>query len=44
MKLINFIVWMAAGAIVGWFASLMVQMEGKRKYKYIPAGDGSSEI
>ena len=29
MNLINFIVWLSAGAVIGWFASRMVQMEYK---------------
>jgi uncharacterized membrane protein YeaQ/YmgE (transglycosylase-associated protein family) len=35
MNLLNFIVWMIAGAIVGWFASRMVQMEKGHRYKPI---------
>lgn len=27
MKLINFIVWLSAGAVIGWFASQMVRLE-----------------
>jgi len=27
MNLFNFIVWLSAGAVIGWFASRMVQME-----------------
>lgn len=27
MNLINFIVWLSAGAVIGWFASRMVQAE-----------------
>ena len=30
MNLINLIVWLSAGAVVGWFASRMVQAEHKR--------------
>jgi hypothetical protein len=32
MNLFNFIIWLSAGAIVGWFASRMVQAEKKRIY------------
>jgi hypothetical protein len=30
MNLINFIVWLAAGAVIGWFASRMFQFEKRR--------------
>jgi len=30
MNFINFMVWLSAGAIVGWFASRMVEAERKR--------------
>jgi uncharacterized membrane protein YeaQ/YmgE (transglycosylase-associated protein family) len=30
MNLINFIVWLSAGAVIGWFASQMVAAERKR--------------
>jgi uncharacterized membrane protein YeaQ/YmgE (transglycosylase-associated protein family) len=30
MNLINFLVWLSAGAIIGWFASRMVEAERKR--------------
>lgn len=36
MNLINFIVWLSAGAVVGWFASRMIQAEQKRKFRPIP--------
>lgn len=36
MNLVNFIVWLSAGAIIGWFASQMVQEENKRKRKSMP--------
>jgi uncharacterized membrane protein YeaQ/YmgE (transglycosylase-associated protein family) len=35
MNLINFIVWLSAGAVIGWFASQMVQAEHKRVLKPI---------
>lgn len=37
MNLINFIVWLSAGAVVGWFASRMIQAEQKRKFRPIPS-------
>jgi hypothetical protein len=30
MNLINFIVWLSAGAVIGWFASRMVKAEHRR--------------
>lgn len=27
MNLVNFIVWLSAGAVIGWFASWMVRAE-----------------
>jgi hypothetical protein len=32
MNLFNFIIWLSAGAVIGWFASRMVQAEKKRIY------------
>lgn len=43
MKLINFIVWLSAGAVVGWFASRMVQLENRRTYKLVSEEDDGSE-
>lgn len=31
MDLINFIVWLASGAVIGWFASRMVKAQHKRR-------------
>lgn len=42
MNLINFIVWLSAGAVVGWFASKMVKTERKLTHKQITGKDGSS--
>ncbi len=39
MNLINFIVWLSVGAVIGWFASKMVKAE--RRYAYKPI---SSEV
>jgi hypothetical protein len=36
MNLINFIVWLSAGAVIGWFASRMVEAERRRAYKPVP--------
>lgn len=36
MNFTNFIVWLTAGAIIGWFASRMVEAERKRFVKVIP--------
>ncbi len=33
MDLINLIIWMSAGAVVGWFARGMVRLEHKRVRK-----------
>jgi hypothetical protein len=33
MNLVNFIVWLSAGAVIGWFASRMVEAEQKRIHK-----------
>lgn len=30
MNLINFIVWLSVGAVIGWIASRMVQLERKK--------------
>ncbi|MHB0924223.1 MAG: hypothetical protein ACYC6H_00920 [Bellilinea sp.] len=36
MNLVNFIVWLSAGAVVGWFASRMVRAERKVAHKSLP--------
>jgi hypothetical protein len=43
MNLINLIVWLSAGAIIGWFASRMVEAENRRIRKPVPVEDRSSE-
>jgi len=43
MNLINFILWLSAGAVIGWFASRMVQAEHGRTYKQMSGEDRSSE-
>ena len=35
-NLINFIVWLTAGAVIGWFASRMVDLEKRRVLKLVP--------
>jgi len=43
MNLINFIVWLTVGAVIGWFASRMVMVEHRRTHISLPAEDYSSE-
>ena len=44
MDLVNFIVWLTAGAVIGWFANRMVKAQhGQRADKPTPSEDGSSE-
>jgi len=44
MDLINFIVWLTAGAVIGWFANRMVMAQhGRRADKPTSSEDGSSE-
>jgi hypothetical protein len=31
MDLVNFIVWLTAGAVIGWFANRMVKAQHKRR-------------
>ncbi len=33
MNLLNFIVWLSTGAVIGWFASRMVKAEHKQAPK-----------
>jgi hypothetical protein len=33
MNLINFIVWLSVGAVIGWFASRMVHVEHRLTHK-----------
>jgi hypothetical protein len=39
MNLMNFIVWLSAGAVIGWLARRMVEVENKRVYVPIPIKD-----
>jgi hypothetical protein len=43
MNLINFIVWLSTGAVIGWFASRMVNAERRQTYKPLPAEQPGSE-
>jgi hypothetical protein len=44
MDLINFIVWLSAGAVIGWFANRMVTAQHQRRAnKTTPSEAGSSE-
>jgi hypothetical protein len=43
MNLINFIVWLTVGAVIGWFASRMVMIEHRRTQSSLPGEDRSSE-
>ncbi len=43
MNLINFVVWLSAGAVIGWFASRMVKAEHRRTHKPLPNEARSSE-
>ncbi len=36
MNLLNFIVWLSTGAVIGWFASRMVKVEHKLSRKPVP--------
>jgi hypothetical protein len=43
MRLFNFIVWLSAGAVIGWFASQMVAAELKQVRKLLPNEDTGYE-
>jgi hypothetical protein len=43
MKLINFIVWLSAGAVIGWFAQRMIHGEHMWTHKPMPVKDSSSD-
>jgi hypothetical protein len=43
MNLINFIVFLTIGAVIGWFASRMVMEEHRRTPISLPGEDCSSE-
>jgi hypothetical protein len=41
MKLINFLVWLSAGAFIGWFARRMVDVENRQTHKAVPLNAAS---
>jgi hypothetical protein len=44
MDLVNFVVWLTAGAVIGWFANRMVKAQHVwRADKPSPSEDNSSE-
>jgi uncharacterized membrane protein YeaQ/YmgE (transglycosylase-associated protein family) len=42
MELIKFILWLSAGAVIGWFASRIVTTENGWTHKQLPAEVSSS--
>lgn len=36
MNLFNFVVWLSAGAVIGWFARNMIEVEHRRSPKKMP--------
>lgn len=42
MNLVNFMVWLLAGALIGWLACRMVEEEKKRLLVPVPAGSQDS--
>jgi len=42
MELIKFILWLTAGAVIGWFASRVVEREHRHTHKPKPGKVGSS--
>jgi hypothetical protein len=43
VKLLNILVWLFAGAVVGWFASRMGKVEIRKTPKPIPVKDSDSK-
>jgi hypothetical protein len=43
MELIKFIMWLSAGAVIGWFASRVVTAENGWVHKPMPVKDSISE-
>jgi len=43
MNLFNFLVWLSAGAVIGWFASQMVAAEHRQTQKLLPGDVPNSE-
>jgi len=44
MELIKFITWLTAGAMIGWFASRMVEAENRRNRKQIQINKTIGEL
>jgi len=44
MELLKFILWLTAGAIIGWFASRIVSDENNRNHKPEPVEVQSIEL
>jgi hypothetical protein len=44
MNLFNFLVWLSAGAVIGWFASQMVTAEHRHTQKLLPDDGPKSEL
>ena len=42
MNFLNFVAWLTAGAVIGWFASRMVEVEKRRVLKLVPVEKYSS--
>jgi len=43
MNFINFVAWLTAGAVIGWFASRMVDVEKRRVLKLVPVEKQSAK-
>lgn len=43
MRLMNFIIWLCVGAVLGWFARVMVEVEYMRPLKPMPDEEPSSD-
>ena len=43
MELLKFIMWLTAGAVIGWFANQVVTTEYKLDHKLIPVKVSSSK-
>ena len=39
MNLLNFMIWLSAGALIGWFARQMVEAEYRKNYRSVLNGD-----
>jgi hypothetical protein len=36
MELLKFIMWLTVGAVIGWFANRLVEVEQRRTVKLVP--------